>query len=332
MGGNALKNTYTRRYNKDEYFKLFEKIRLMYTDRPNSFKLLKSYNNKQTFGDMDIIINSNFVEKNLKRIEYIFKPNQIYNNGNVVSFDFEELQIDFIFINDRYYHTAKTYYDYNDLGNLMGRIARKLKVSYGHKGLFHKIYSEDGAKILREVDIVEDCGVYDTRKVFNFLGFDYDIYLNGFNEIEDIFKFVVNSKFFNKDIFSYENLDHANRVRNKKRKTYQDFIEYIEKINISGYEFPEDADFYLKRIDEYFPTCRIYEEVKIAKEREEKLKIIKEKFNGNIVSELTGLKDKNLGSFIYEFKKQYEDFDEFILNNEKEIIECEIFELLENFK
>lgn len=318
MGGNALKNTYTRRYSKNEYFLLFDEIEKTVSDSDVSeyFKLLPSYKNKQTFGDMDILINSFYFKKDIDFIHEKFKPNELFNNGNTVSFNFKELQIDFIFMSDKYYDTAYTYYSYNDLGNLMGRIANKFGTKYGHKGLFKKTYTEDRCKILDETFLSNNL-----EKIFDFLGFDYSEYLKGFSELKDIYDYVVNSKFFDKDIFSYENLDHQNRTRNKKRKTYQGFLEYIEDLEIENYKFEKDRNLYLEKIDKYFPEAKIYDKIKKAKENEKRLKKIKEKFNGNLIMKLIDMYDgEKLGKFISYYKSKFSDFDDYILNTNQDDI------------
>lgn len=324
MGGNALKNIETRRYQKYEYFELFKEIHLLYNNslihNAFAFVLLPSYENKETFGDMDILINTEYIKKDLKRIKEIFKPNEVYNNGNVISFDYKQLQIDFIFMRDEYFNSSLNYYSYNDLGNLMGRVANNLGTKYGHAGLIKKLYSEDRTKILDEVHISND-----TEKIFDFLGFDYSKYKEGFIELEDIFNYVISSQFFSKELFAYENLDHQNRTRNRKRKTYQSFLDYIENNEIkNNFSYEGNRSFALSRIDFYFPEVMIYKRIELAKEREKIKERIKEKFNGSIVSNLTKLEGSELGKFIQLFKASKESFDEYILNTNFENIKDDI--------
>ena len=57
MGGNALKNTETRRYSEDEYFAIQPKIfnKLMLIEQGSSCYLIPAYCSKTSFGDMDIL-------------------------------------------------------------------------------------------------------------------------------------------------------------------------------------------------------------------------------------------------------------------------------------
>lgn len=50
----------------------------------------------------------------------------------------------------------------------------------------------------------------------------------GFNELEDIFEFVMSSPFFHKDWFLFENRTSDQRARDKKRKNYVAALEYFE--------------------------------------------------------------------------------------------------------
>lgn len=334
MGGNALKNIVTKRYEREEYFELFQEIKgiyfryysdeldVLYFDR--IFNLLPSYKNKETFGDMDILLDRKYCDKNIDVIKHLFKPNEIYNNGDVVSFDYKEFQIDFIYMSNENYNTALAYYSYNDLGNLMGRIANKIGVRYGHDGLKMLYYSEDKNKVLFEFNLSKDM-----RTIFSFLGFNYDRFLEGFNDITDIFNYVIDSEFFSKEIFAYENLNHENRTRNKKRKVYGEFLEYIQELRTDDYKYPEYKNYFLGRIDEFFPYVKIYVRIAEAKKKEEVNKKIKEKFNGGIVREITGLEGEELGKFIKKFKDFCFDFDQYILNTDVETINMNIHDYWE---
>lgn len=329
MGGNALKTVYTRRYNRAEYFNLFNEIKFLATQSRLAyyFKLLPAYKNKQTFGDMDILIHKGFMKKDIKFITDTFHPTEIYNNGNVVSFDYKELQIDFIFVADEYFNTSLTYYSYNDLGNLMGRIANRMGVRYGHEGLKRVEYGENKNRVIAEIVLSKNL-----RKIFEFLGFNYDRYLEGFNELEDIFKYVIDSEFFSKNIFAYESLNHENRTRNKKRKTYREFLEYIQDLETDDYDFNNKENYFLNRMNEYFPDAKIFDVVAEAKERESRKNLIKEKFNGEIVMKITNLSGILLGEFIAFFKDRSIDFENFILKSDADTISKGIHRIFVDFQ
>jgi len=51
-------------------------------------------------------------------IDATFKPNEIFHNGNAWSFDYKELQVDFITCADEDYDSNYHYLAFNDLGIL----------------------------------------------------------------------------------------------------------------------------------------------------------------------------------------------------------------------
>lgn len=337
MGGNALKQTYTRRYQKQEYFSLWEEIKeklkmviTVPTDK-NIIRLVEAYKNKDSFGDMDIILCKEyfdirrlvFSKKSTKSLTALFDYKEMYTNMPVVSFDYKELQIDLIFAKEKFLETSDIYYRYNDLGNLMGRIANKFGTRYGHMGLEYKFYALDDSELLGTVLFSQNM-----ETIFEFLGFDFKRYNEGFDELKDVFDYVVSSKFFEKEIFDYENLNHQNRTRNKKRDSYRKFLEYIESPEIkSNYKFNKDKNFYLPRINEYFPEVKIYDYIAHKREEHKIKKEIASKFNGIIIMRLKPeLKGIELGKFISAFKLQFENFDEWVLKTDQERIEQKIIE------
>jgi hypothetical protein len=173
-------------------------------------------------------------------------------------------------------------------------------LKYGFEGLIAEVFSIDGSRKLGEI-----CLSKDSSKIFPFLGFDYDRYLKGFDTVEEIFDYVVNSKFFNADGFMMDSLNHTDRKRNKKRATYQGFLEYInskEPGTLPSYTFFKDKDLYIDMIDSEFPEANFKKQLEELKLEDEQNKIVSEKFNGDLVMEWTGLKDKELGRCLGEFK------------------------------
>ena len=56
MGGNALKNVVTRRYARDEYFILKERILNKIQERIDQYAVPKEFPCKESFGDLDVLI------------------------------------------------------------------------------------------------------------------------------------------------------------------------------------------------------------------------------------------------------------------------------------
>ena len=85
------------------------------------------YSSKESFGDIDIIVVENV---NINVHDYItqtFKPNEIFHNGNCWSFDYKEVQVDFITVKSEHFDSNYHYLAFNDLGNFIGALAHSIK-------------------------------------------------------------------------------------------------------------------------------------------------------------------------------------------------------------
>jgi hypothetical protein len=337
MGGNIFK--YTRRYEADEYRKLEAEVLYMLEDvneriftlagmagneRHELMQPIKYYSEKESFGDMDIIINSKHLQPNyIKGLIEIFELNSksdndtIKNiaegnwskNGNVFSFKYKEFQIDLIITADEDFQPSIDYFGYNDLGNLVGRVTHKLGLKVGHRGT-HVIVRDD-SHLVGEILVTKDL-----REILELADFDVAKWEAGFNTLEEIYIWVSNSKYFNKEIYSLDNRNHYSRTRDAKRATYKGFTEwcetrefennfpYSEMTSKDGYNIREP--FFTELICKRFPHVKEEYDVLIAEYEEHK--IFKSKFNGDICMKITGLEGKALGEFM-AYAKRYTDRD-----------------------
>jgi len=321
MGGNLYPNS-VRIYQED-YVEVFDSLKPLLKDIAVNYHFLLAYKNKPSMGDIDILIRSR-ENVNIKEILKSHYDLQTSKNGNTVSFPYyysgkdEPYQVDLMIYNENY-GTALNFYRHGDLGNIIGRIANRLNCKFGFEGLFYKYrngqYKRD---ILLSKDIVEILGFLGWKQI------DIDDFIKGFDTELDIFSFVLQNGFFHKSYFTYENLNHENRTRNKKRKMYGDFLEYVESLD-DDYVNSKDAllgdvEFYYPYVHSNFP--RVNHEInKIETELELKW-IASSKFNGNVVKEITGFDGKELGKFIQKFKTVYDEH--YILNADKDEIKRNI--------
>jgi len=184
-------------------------------------------------------------------------------------------------------------------------------LSYGWYGLFYKFRNFNG-RLSQNILISTD-----PRKIFEFGGYDYDRYLQGFEDLDNIFKFIIDGKYFDNSVFKFENLNQIDRKRNRKRSTYNMFLGYIELLGDVKYPFHEDKDLYLPMIDEFFPEAKLLEKLRDLEYQDKQNKILSQKFNGDIViSWLPNLMGKELGAAMTKFKTALGDeYEEFILNS-----------------
>lgn len=326
MGGRALKNTPTRRYQRKEFDEISSELVEILNKDFSQVAIPLFYSKKESFGDADIIVDTTGFSKNMREyIEETFSPNEIFHNGNCWSFDYKELQVDIITTSAEHFMTNYHYLAYNDLGNFIGRIAHGLGFKYGQEGLWYEHYFKD--QNIGKISISRDY-----RKIFEFLELSYDRWLEGFETLEDVFEYIVQSKYFDYEMFQLKSLNKINRERNLKRASYMSFLEYIEENHKDkSYQF-EDKEVSMVRAIEFFPDANI--ELNIRKMEYEycKKEYIKAKFNGGQVMRRFGLQGKELGDALIEFKEymlehfggsetlsEY-DYNEYILTHESELI------------
>jgi hypothetical protein len=317
MGGNVFDGT--RRYQKNEYEQLEQRVVEMLWDNLFDAKTLAfgeyiypldAYYSKESFGDMDIILNSKYL-----RVDYIETIVKVFKlghgdwkkNGNLLSIKYNNFQIDLIVTPDEDYKTSIDYFAWNDLGNLVGRISHKFGIKYGHRGAY--LVVRDGDMQLGEIEVSKS-----TRDIHEILGLNHDVWLDGFETMEDVYKWVINTPYFNPAIYDYDNRNHTSRTRDKKRVNYHGFIEWLKTIpeeSIPKYQY----DTYIERggynIREPFFTDIICKRFPHVKDEYDKLiesyiqeMLFRNKFNGNLCREVIELDGKDLGYFMKYAREQ----------------------------
>jgi hypothetical protein len=309
MGGNALSVT-TRRTAKSEYLSISSYVLSNLQKSPeltgHRIVVIKAYADKESFGDLDVLLEtfSGDTIDYTQLIQSVFNPTQIVQNSHVYSFDYNEFQVDLILTPHEDYDTSCVYYSYNDLGNLLGRIFKKLGFKYGHRGLSY-IFRENDDKFNAFAEVIVS---RDIEQILEFGGYDYARFTQGFDNLDDIFKYVASSKYFHKDIYLLHNRNHASRTRDKKRKTYNLFLQWCDSAeNLPTYPWTEmrEQDGYAGK-PEFLATALntfdgFNELYNIIMSEHEQSKLFKTLFNGSIVSAETGLVGKELGSFMSYF-------------------------------
>ena len=318
MGGKAIKNAYVRRYEKQEYFdlcsKLLPKLKELFQ---TEVELVESFRDKESFGDADVLVLGRFDHSKIVSALRNLEPNEIFKNGHVYSFDYAELQIDLIFTKPEEWESSKLFFKWGDTGNIAGKIYHRLGCKYGYSGLIMPIRDLDDSKKVGDILISQD-----GKKIFEFLGLSWNRYLEGFNNEKEMFDYIVQSRFFNPESFKLENLNSINKKRNKRRKVYGEFVDYVSKME-SKYTFTElDKSSHLKEMEEFF-ECPISEKINDLRKEEQFKKSLAEKFNGELVMKWSGKTEgKEVGELLERFKKYVEkDFYQYLIDTDKEIIE-----------
>lgn len=340
MGGNALAPFGARRVDKDTAAAVAEHVHRVLADIAAKYgayyqcSLIPAYFEKPDFGDLDFVIDSRFNEK-VSKVELLAElerafgaPIPSHNGGNVFSVGIPLeagcLQVDLISTPSDIFQASLDYFSWNDLGNLIGRIAHKFGFKYGHDGL--SIVLRDGTHMFAEISVSTS-----TEEILTFLGYDYSRWAMGFSNREEIYRFTASSELFNKSIFLLENRNHISRTREKKRPVYMEFLEWMNNppFALNSFQFEENKANNLTRLFESFPHIKdIY--ARKWKELDDS-KYIKQHFNANLVTNLTGRTHARLGEFMAHFKREHwkelegirsmspEDISSLVLRVEREL-------------
>lgn len=298
MGGRVFLSE-CRRISKDEYEELTEGVIQDLLAGGWEARLIPSYRNKQDFGDIDLLVSGegDIIEEVRKMRGYRAHR----QNGDCLSFLKKDVQVDIITVPRDEMKMTLSYFSWNDLGNLMGRIARRMGFRYGHRGLFSEVKDRFG-NVAEKVRLSRD-----PESIFSFLGCDFQRWTRGFDEIHDVFGFVSSSDFFAKDCFRLCNLNHGTRMRNKKRAGYATFLIWLEGETLKEFDFNSVADGeWRRRARDFFGNDWLKTEGAILRRLEEEA-IRREKFNGKVVGEITGLSGVELGIAIRTFRVKLGD-------------------------
>ena len=308
MGGNALSCTSVRLTKKNYERMAAECVAKLKALYPSALvTAIASYRAKADHGDLDLLLSAEGydpfaaaealgaveVVRNgpVTSIGVLVRPEVDARDGNV-------FQVDLISIDAPSFDYAQNYFAFNDLGNLVGRTAHSAGLSHKHNGLWY--FVRDGDYKFREILLTADY-----RVALKFLGYDPSRFDEGFETLEDVFWYVAGSQFFNRDIFLLENRNAKSRIRDRKRRTYMEFLKFCEAHpELPAFQYPDNKAEWLPRIAEHFPHFQQEYDRALADLAE--LRAVKERFNGDWVSKLTGLQGKELGGLMKRFKESFE--------------------------
>lgn len=316
MGGNLFK---VGRISKDEYVEICYSLQPVFDKHFGyKYRIPVAYRNKKDYGDVDIILDAAVI---------INKPNwkeelcaelgvtQTKSVRNVFSMLYRNFQVDIFLVGTKKLDTCYNFMSYNILGNLIGRIYHKFNLRYGEDGLFYVLRGYNN-HISKEIIVSRDM-----RDILEFIGLSYERWQQGFNDLEEIFEYVINSKYFCSNSYDLKYFNIEKRAT--ERPDFNKFLDYINNNAIvKNYPFVKEKEIYLPMIDEFFKTD-LQTSYKNHIEEQIKLEEVSKKFNGKIVMELIPeLTGKELGKFILTYKMGLEPFVDNILSmNQDEINE-----------
>lgn len=182
------------------------------------------------------------------------------------------------------------------------------------------VYRRDDGHYKAELTVSQDM-----KKILGFLELEYEHWKRGFDTLEEMFAWSIESPYFSVKPFLEPSKTTETRIEH--RTTIQKFVQWLETNQVTKtYAYLENRDEYLPMIEAYFPESQLSAQIEQERIREAEVKAMNEKFNGHIVMEITGLQGKALGNFIVNFKNQFSDFEAFLKANETKTVREKIIE------
>jgi hypothetical protein len=328
MGGNLFK---LGRKPRLEYLEIEAEIR-SYLDQKigDTYRIPRFYGDKPDFGDLDILVSSTVANEswNALRLE-ITKDLGITQSkavGHVFSTVYRDLQVDFFVTPEQYLQSCHHFMSFNDLGNLLGKICRRFNLKYGEHGLAYVYRRTDNPHYKQDLEITVDFA-----RICDFLGLEFAVWQNGFESLEVMFDWVIASPYFS--VAPYQQMDATLKKREQHRTTMQNFVEYLERHNITKTFDFQPRESYFEMIDAFFPEANLKTQIQLELEKETRALLFAQKFNGKLVSSLLPqLEGKTLGMFIVNFKNSIADFEGFILEQDQHAINERILEFAKTFR
>lgn len=219
MGGNLFKES-KRMESKEEFQNAIQEQRVRF---PN-LKLIgpRQLKDKETFGDLDMLVETGHAEEIRKVLDAEGLKHS--TNGRVLSYlDPNNYQVDLIQIPEDRLMYAWCFFSDGDLGNILGRMVKNvyhLKNSF--LGLYY-VYRPDDTGNYNQEFLVSLC----YEELIILLGLNIQKWQRGFETQDELFEWIYASKYLNTGIFKLENLNNKNRVRDRKRKFYNAWLEFL---------------------------------------------------------------------------------------------------------
>ncbi len=339
MGGKAL-SIPSIRLNAARYHAVEQEVvtRLKQAFPACRIESIMAYGNKADFGDLDILVEDGCGHAP-QAMAAALDACEVVNNGDVSSIGLalaEGLfQVDLIRTPTASFDFCARYFGFNDMGNLIGRIAHKFGAKLGHQGLLYCLRDADNAShLIDEIAITTDFAL-----ALQLLGYDAKRYEalrrdGGFHTLEDIFRYVVSSPYANRDIYLLENRNHASRTRDAKRPTYNAFLRWLNAQppgNLPAFAWaaagsPEREQQKQRFLDAAFVACPAFAQAygQALAELARK-KSVRQRFNGALVAAITGLSGKLLGQAMTQIRNTFENeaaFETFVLQADEEAVKA----------
>jgi hypothetical protein len=304
-----------------DYLEREAEIRRFLDDRiPGEYRIPRSYGDKADFGDMDILVASRPDWSELRQtFTAELGVSRVKAVGHVYSMLYRGLQTDFFAVPARFLDVQYDFMSFNDVGNFIGRMCRRFELTWGERGLAH-VYRRSGGNYRADLELTRDFA-----RVCAFLGLDHARWVAGFETLESVFDWVIESPYFSVAPYLDARGDLARRTQ--VRTSVQRFVDYLRQRGVDRrFAFAERSS-YLDHVIGFFAEADRAGLIADEQAAEARADTIASKFSGRRVMALVpGLVGEPLGLFIRELRASFPDFDGWVLTTPQEEIDRAIVE------
>lgn len=270
----------------------------------SEFRVPRYFPDKEDFGDLDVLVRDDLPEGTLVRVLDrlgVSPQHRARLRHGVLSAIVDGLQVDFFSRHANILQCSADFMDFGDVGNIVGRMARRLRLKWGAGGLAYVFRWGDHYKRERVLS-------QDFREVCGLLGLEYEPWRRGFLTQLEMFEWVTRSPFFSSEPYLRE--DGPIAARASRRSGMRAFVEFVRGLPERAVLRVEDPVAY---VEATFPNSNLSGWIGRQQAHVERVRATSEKFNGRIVMVLRpGLVGKELGAWIGAFRKSRPDFDDWV--------------------
>lgn len=303
MGGSLFTQ---KRLNSEEYFEFSKEVLNILAKTGKPLYIPDTFKHKDSYGDLDILTTLPKITN--EQLIHLFgiSASDISHNSTVISFGYKGFQVDLCHFNINEYDSAKNYYRQSDCSNMIGVLTYYVAgYRFTHRGL------EFPVKLSPEDSLGSALVSTNQEKILSFFDLDFQKWKTGFDDPEDLFKWIIRSNYFDPEYFKFENLNHQNRTRNRKRTTYSAFVDYLD--NKSHITAGKLANMYSKTQWLHRGQLHFYDErsswysdyVSAVIKQRHIFNTARNVFSGTDIIQLTNLNGKAVGQVIQKFKEYF---------------------------
>ncbi len=297
MGGNLFN---AKRIPQTDYEKLIKVCAEKLNSVGRATLFPESFKSKIEHGDLDVIVCGPVISKEDLKQLFELRDEWISQNTSFISIFYNgEYQVDLCFHPEENFYSAYSYCRNADCSNLVGRLAHLMGLSLGHYGLGYYVNLSDCERV-GFVSISRDW-----PKILQFFGLDIEQWKNGFEDCYELYNWLTQSPYFNPAAYQFENLNHVNRIRNRKRPVFAEFVEWLKDKTFPAPKETKNKAEYLWHSIVFFKRPELLGEIQEILTNSIRQKKANETFNGETVMELAGVTGKEVGKLIAEFRKSF---------------------------